>query len=222
MKNKKIVIVGGSSGIGLNLAKHLLKLEAQVFIASRSENILKKVNTELGSKPETYVLDASNEAAVIDFFTEIGSFDHLVTTIKHDHINSPFSADDTKSAQNGFDNKFWGQYHCAKHCLSSISNNGSIILTSGIASTQAYSGFSTTAAINGAIESLVKTLAVELDPIRINAVRPGFVERFPNDIDRLKAVKKIEPGYKRLMTLDEITKVYLTLLQAESGTGKIL
>ncbi|MBT6120340.1 SDR family oxidoreductase [bacterium] len=222
MKNKKIVIIGGSSGIGLNLAKHLLKLGAQVLIASRKENNLKKAKVELGDKIEIHVLDAKNEASVIDFFSQIGDFDHLVTTIKHDHVNSPFSSGDTKAAQNGFNNKFWGQYYCAKHCLSSISNNGSIILTSGIASNQAYSGFSTTAAINGAIESLVKTLAVELAPIRINAVSPGFVERFPNDKDRLESVKKIEPTLKRLITLDEITKVYISLLEDSSRTGKIL
>ena len=57
MKNKKIVIIGGSSGIGLNLAKHLLKLGAQVLIASRKENNLKKAKVELGDKIEIHVLE---------------------------------------------------------------------------------------------------------------------------------------------------------------------
>ena len=76
-------------------------------------------------------------------------------------MNAAVNSNNTIDALSAFKSKFWGQYYCAKHCLNTISKQGSITLTSGIASQKGYNGFSTTAAINGAIESLVKTLAIE-------------------------------------------------------------
>ncbi|RAP30775.1 short chain dehydrogenase [Candidatus Marinamargulisbacteria bacterium SCGC AG-414-C22] len=220
---KRIIIVGGSSGIGLNIAKQLITINnVEVLIASKSKKSIEKAKKILGDSVKSYVLDATQEASVIQFFNNIGNFDHLITTIKHEHVNSLFTSPNTMDALHAFNNKFWGQYYCAKHCLSTISNKGSIILTSGIASQKGYKGFSTTAAINGAIESLVKTLAIELNPIRINAVSPSFIERFPNDLKRLHFAKGVEPKLTQLVSLDDISKIYLSLLENSNKTGEII
>lgn len=98
------------------------------------------------------------------------------------------------------------------------------MLTSGIASNRGYKGFSGIAAINGAVESFVKSLSSEISPIRINAVSPGFIERHINDSSRYDAIKKLgaSPSINRLGTQDEVALAYVYLLKNEYSTGNIL
>lgn len=224
LDNKRIVIVGGSSGIGLSLSEHLLVEGSEVIIASRTPEKLLAAKKKLNDEVSTYELNASDEKSVVNFFSDIGSFDHLVITIKPDHLVSAFSESSVVDAKQAFDNKFWGQYNLVRHGLKNISASGSIVLTSGIASARSYKGFSGTAAINGAIESLVKSLSGEISPVRINAVSPGFIERYGDDKDRLNAVKALgaRPSVDRLGTLKEVAEAYLYLLKNEYSTGSIL
>ena len=224
LDNKRIVIIGGSSGIGLSLSEHLLAEGSEVVIASRSPEKLLAAKKKLNDEVSTYELDASDEKSVVNFYSDIGSFDHLVITIKPDHLVSAFSESSVVDAKQAFDSKFWGQYNLVRHSLKNISVSGSIILTSGIASARSYKGFSGTAAINGAIESLVKSLSGEISPIRINAVSPGFIERNGDDQDRLNAVKALgaRPSIDRLGTPKEVAEAYLYLLKNEYSTGSVL
>jgi len=224
MNGKRVLIVGGSSGIGLQLAANLLEKGAEVIIASRSADKLAAAKTKLGKTISTYQLDASNEKAVIKFFSAIGNFDSLVSTIKPEHLTSPFIESSTTNTRNAFEAKFWGQYNLTRHCLETISKKGSITLTSGIASKRGYLGFTGTAAINGAIESLVKSLSVEISPIRVNAVSPGFIERFDDDSERLAIVKNLGSRIplNRLGTLSEVSAAYEYLLGNDYTSGMVL
>lgn len=224
LDNKRIVIVGGSSGIGLSLSEQLLAEGSEVVIASRSLDKLLTAKKKLNDEVSTCELDASDEKSVIKFFSKIGSFDHLVVTIKPDHLVSPFNESNVIDAKQAFDSKFWGQYHLVRHGLKNISACGSIVLTSGIASARSYKGFSGTAAINGAIESLIKSLSGEISPVRINAVSPGFIERHDDDNDRLNTVKSLgaRPPINRLGTPKEVAEAYLYLLKNEYSTGSVL
>jgi len=224
LDNKRIVIIGGSSGIGLSLSEHLLAEGSDIVIASRSPEKLLAAKKKLNDEVSTYELDASDEKSVVNFYSNIGSFDHLVITIKPDHLVSAFSESSVVDAKQAFDSKFWGQYNLVRHGLKNISVSGSIVLTSGIASARSYKGFSGTAAINGAIESLVKSLSGEISPVRINAVSPGFIERNGDDQDRLNAVKALgaRPSIDRLGTPKEVAEAYLYLLKNEYSTGSIL
>ena len=151
-------------------------------------------------------------------------FDHLVSTIKPEHLTCEFADSKLENTKQAFDAKFWGQYNLVRHSLKHISKNGSIVLTSGIAANRGYKGFSGTAAINGAIESLVGSLSVELAPIRINAVSPGFIERFQGDDERLETIKQLNNRIplKRLGTHAEVCEAYLYLLNNKFSTGTIL
>ncbi len=224
MKGKHIVIVGGSSGIGLELAKQVVNQGGHVTIASRSEDKLKSAYVDIGSSVSTYVLDASNESEVIRFFKELGVIDHLVSTIKPTHVSNKFSDAEVTSHKAAFDAKYWGQYFLALHAIRTNSVSSSIIFTSGIAASRGYIGFSGTAAINGAIESLVKSLAVELSPIRVNAVSPGFIERFSNDNERYEAIESLGSNIplKRLGTHKEVVESYLYLMKSKYTTGSVL
>ena len=224
VKGKRVLIIGGGTGIGLCLAEKLIKLGATVVIASRNIKKLQLVVAKMGTNAYATQLDASDEQAVIQFFSAVGEFDHLVATIRPDHLTAPFSNTAPSDSRGAFDAKFWGQYYLAHHCLNNISKNGSILFTSGIAAARGYRGFSSTAAINGAIESLTKSLAVELAPIRVNTVSPGFIERSAEDIERWDMVQNLGARIpaERLGTQAEAADAYIYLLQNRYTTGTIL
>jgi len=221
IENKKILIVGGSAGIGLALARLLLERGACVVIASRNREKLADAEKELGGNVSTEIVDASDEHSVTALFRRVGSFEHLAVTIKPSHIVSPFGHGAVSDLRAAFETKFWGQYHLTRHCLPHISENGSITLTSGIASHRGYRGFSGTAAINGAVESFVTSVAGEIAPVRINAVCPGFIETEEAHAQRYASIKSLgaNPPLGRLGTRDEAARAYLYLMNSAYTTG---
>lgn len=220
---QKIVIVGGSSGIGFHLAERLVEIGNDVIVASRSMEKLAEVKAKLRNVTIEQV-DANNESDVIAFSSRIGKIDHLVSTIRGRNVLGNFANSNTADVKAAFDEKFWSQYNMAHYCLKNISSKGSIILTSGIAAQRSYPNSFWQAAANGAVETLVKSLAKEVSPVRINAVSPGFVERRPGDVERLAMVKNIENNLplKRLATADELVDAYLFLMNNSYTTGTVL
>ena len=175
LSNQRIVIIGGSSGIGLATAKAAVASGARVVIAGRNLEKLTKAREEIGARVEALSLDASNEAAVKDFFEKVGEFDHLTTpgsTIR----GGPFLSLETDQARADFDSKFWGQYYAAKYGAAKMRPSGSIVFFAGIWSQRPAVGYAAIAAINSAIEGLGRALAGELAPIRVNTVSPGLVD----------------------------------------------
>lgn len=221
---EKILIAGGSSGIGFHLAKRLASEGEAVIIAGKDSGKLSKAQNELGGKIEIYQLDASKESEVMEFSRHLGKIRHLIATIRGPAVNTTFNKSDTEEVKKSFEGKFWAQYLLARHCLSNITPDGSIILTSGIAAQRSYHKNYWQASINGAIEALVKSLSSEILPIRINAVSPGFVERQKDDAERYTMVKSIEPKLpmNRLATQDEIVEAYLFLMKSSYSTGTVL
>jgi NAD(P)-dependent dehydrogenase (short-subunit alcohol dehydrogenase family) len=172
---KRLVIIGGSSGMGLATAKAATAAGAQVVIASRSREKLEQARREISGDTEIMPLDVRDEAAIQAFFDRVGEFDHL-TTPGSEATGGPFQTRDTAGVRADFDSKFWGQYLAAKYGAPRIRQGGSIVFFSGIYSQRPSAGVSGIAAINSAIEGLARALAVELSPIRVNAVSPGLVD----------------------------------------------
>lgn len=174
LENQRVVIIGGSSGIGLETAKQAVALGASVVLASRSANKLEQARQLLGTDvTETYALDNRDEAQLERFFEEVGAFDHLFTpgaSYVRGSITSTLEV-----ARSCFNAKFWPQYHAAKSALPHINRGGSIVLMSGAFSQRPLADGASYAACNGAIESLGKALAVELAPIRVNVISPGTI-----------------------------------------------
>ncbi|MCR8995498.1 SDR family oxidoreductase [Brevibacillus laterosporus] len=175
LKGKKVVVIGGSSGIGLETAKLALAEGADVVIASRSEEKLQKAKTKLGRKGTTYTLDITQEKQVQSFFQQIGTLDHLVITAAETSGGS-FLEMDVDQARQLFDHKFWGQYYAAKYGTPHIATNGSITLFSGVVAYKSMVGSATLGAVNAAVSNLGQTLALELSPVRVNIVSPGIID----------------------------------------------
>lgn len=170
LEGKKVVITGGSSGIGLATAQSATVQGAEVIIASRSSHKLAHAKSLL-NQVQTVVLDVRKEMEMKHFFEHVGPFDHLVTTAADAGSGSLFLQHETNSARDLFEGKFWGQYVVLKYAASKLREGSSITLFSGWISRKPMIGYSTLAAI----ESLTRVLALELAPICVNAIAPGVI-----------------------------------------------
>jgi NAD(P)-dependent dehydrogenase (short-subunit alcohol dehydrogenase family) len=170
---QSIVIIGGSSGIGLAIAKEAVDAGADVTIAGRSQAKLDEARQATAGDAATRTVDISDEQSVKRLFSQIGSFDHLAVTgssVK----TGPFRELALADGRASMDSKFWGQYMAARYAQ--IRPEGSITLFSGILSRRPSAGSASLAAINAAVEGLGRALAVELAPIRVNVVSPGMTD----------------------------------------------
>lgn len=227
LNGKKVVIIGGSSGIGEATAALAKKQGAQVVIASRSEDKLKQAQERLGSHVTTYVLDIADEQAVEEFFAHVVTLDHLVITAA-ETWSSPFLETETAKARKLFDNKFWGQYHAAQYAAPCISDGGSITLFSGVVAFKAMRGSATLGAANAAVANLGQTLALELAPIRVNVISPGIIDT-PSRAgmneearNRFYATISDKLPVKRVGKSDEVAQTVLYLMNNGFVTGTVL
>jgi NAD(P)-dependent dehydrogenase (short-subunit alcohol dehydrogenase family) len=215
VKSKKILIIGGATGIGLSVAKLAKKQGASIIIASRTaENHSEKIKKIVGTC-RLINIDITSEKELVGLTEEIGNIDHLVITVKPKIVVSSFSEQDTLQVTKAFDIKFWGQYKAAKIFSKCINTGGSLVLSSGIASHKPYKGYSTVSIINGAVESLCKILAIELAPIGINTVSPGFAE---TENGKIKEMGEKFP-LKKLGSTEAIAHSYIFLMKDKYTTG---
>jgi len=166
---------------------------------------------------ETHAFDITAPNACEGLFESIGAIDHLIVAVRPEVRSGAFVDVDIDEARRAFETKFWGQYRLVQVAARYISETGSIVLTSGIAGERIYRGASTMALINGATETLCRTLAVELGPVRVNCVSPGFVEAKGESVQDY--ARQFPAG--RLGTLDEIASGYLSLMVNPYVTGTI-
>ncbi|AZO24445.1 SDR family oxidoreductase [Mesorhizobium sp. M1E.F.Ca.ET.045.02.1.1] len=179
MDNRKILIVGGSSGMGLALARRCLDEGASVIIAGRGEAKLSKARDQLGRPAtlEAAAVDISREDEVAALFARIGRLDHIVSTAAAiEGAYRLLPEIELSAAQKMVESKVYGPLLLAKHGAPKLSPGGSLTFVSGIAANRPAARGAVVAAVNAALEGLVRALAVELAPIRVNAVSPGWVD----------------------------------------------
>jgi len=182
MNRETVLIVGGSSGMGLALARSLLADGSAVVIAGRSSERLAQARAALGDVGDvgnlgTIAADITREDDVIRLFGECGPLDHIVSTAADIEGAYELLPDlELAAARRVFDSKFFGPWLLAKHGRTRLAPEGSITFTSGIAAYRPAPRGSVVAGANGALASLAYALAVELAPIRVNIVSPGWVD----------------------------------------------
>jgi NAD(P)-dependent dehydrogenase (short-subunit alcohol dehydrogenase family) len=172
LKDQRVLVVGGSSGIGEGVAKACCDAGAQVTIASRSEAKLAAAVARLGHGVRSLATDTRDDAAVEAMWREAGEVDHVVVSAAEVRI-APVKTLTIAEAQAAMESKFWGAYRVAR--AARVRDGGSITLISGAAAARATKGRALQTAINAAVEALARALSVELAPVRVNAVSPGVV-----------------------------------------------
>lgn len=171
LTGKKIVVVGGSSGIGLATAELAQKQGAQVTIASRNAERLKAAADKIGAA--AIPADVSNDDSVAALFRACGPVDHVVVTAAQLR-SGPFKTVSMDDVRATFEGKFWGAWRCAR--AAEIRPGGSLTLVSGFLSVRPRPASAIVSAANGALESLTRALALELAPVRVNCVSPGIID----------------------------------------------
>lgn len=171
-KGKHIVVVGGASGIGQGIAAAALEQGADVTIAGRTAASLSSAAKLFDGPVRTVRLDLGDAACAAQGFAEIGLYDHLVITAA-DLTYAPLVDMEVEAISRMLEAKFWGPVNAVKHGLSTLQPGGSILFFSGLAANRPGKGTSIVAALNAGIEGFTRALAVELAPIRINAISPG-------------------------------------------------
>jgi NAD(P)-dependent dehydrogenase (short-subunit alcohol dehydrogenase family) len=175
LNGKRVVIIGGTSGIGLATAHAAVDAGAEIVIASSRQT---SIDTALGEFPTGATgrtLDVLDSAAVHAFFAEVGAFDHLAYTAGEPLSLLPVDGLDIDEARAFFQVRLFGALNVVSASAKHIRPGGSITLTSGSARTRPGAGWAVASSLCGATTSLAGALAVELAPIRVNVVEPGII-----------------------------------------------
>lgn len=176
MSLQHVVVVGGSSGIGLATVKLLLEQGFAVTATGRNEEKLAQVKASLRGDLRTMAFDAMDAGAIAAAFAGIGSIDHLVLALGSGHGAGPFATLAMSDLLAGFQTKVIPQAAVAQAALPFLAPEGSITFVSAVSAQAALPGTAGLAAVNAAIAAIVRVLAVELKPCRCNGVSPGVVD----------------------------------------------
>ncbi len=173
LAGKRVLIVGGSSGIGLAVARETSRHGAVVTLSGRDADKARDAALSCGPDATGSAFDITDEADVAAFFSSAGLFDHVVVTAAQLQ-SGPVRDLSFEAARATFESKFWGSYLVARHAR--IADDGSLVLTSGAAARRPRAGRAAVASASAAIEALTKVLAAEFAPVRVNCVAPGLVD----------------------------------------------
>jgi NAD(P)-dependent dehydrogenase (short-subunit alcohol dehydrogenase family) len=171
LEGKRVVVVGGSSGMGLSIAEGAREMGAEVIIASRSIEKLEQAASRIGPGTQIETVDTTSEDGVAEMFRRLGRIDHLAvpgSSVRTGTLQELPLSDALFTMQS----KFWGPYLCARHAR--IDPAGSITLFSGILSRRPGKNDAVLASVNAAVEALGRALAKDLAPVRVNVVSPGM------------------------------------------------
>jgi NAD(P)-dependent dehydrogenase (short-subunit alcohol dehydrogenase family) len=228
MQNKRIVILGGSAGIGFAVAARAAREGAQVVIASHDPSRVERAVARIPGA-QGRAVDLRSQSAVRALFDELrGPIDHLVYTAGEELLLSPLSELDLDAARRFFELRYWGALAAVQAARPHLARDGSVVLTSGGAAHRPFPGFVIGASICAAIEAAARTLALELAPIRVNVVTPGFVdtELWSNIPPEARAQMFSEAAAKlpvrRVGTPEDVAEHYLGFMRGGYVTGQTL
>jgi NAD(P)-dependent dehydrogenase (short-subunit alcohol dehydrogenase family) len=199
---------------------------AKVVIVSSNAERVQKAAESIGPEAQGQAVDVSDERAIATFFTKLGSFDHLVFTAGDSLQLQELVSTDLQQARRAFELRYWAALAAVKYGSPQLRKGGSIVLTTGIAGQRPRKGWVLAASVCGTIEALTRALAIELAPIRVNAVSPGLVR---TNLWQNMSVKEREERYEsvgkslpvgRVGEASDIAQAYLFLMQEGFATGQ--
>jgi NAD(P)-dependent dehydrogenase (short-subunit alcohol dehydrogenase family) len=226
LTGKRVIILGGSAGLGLATAKLAASEGAGIVIVSSNQQRINKALEELPQGSTGFAVDLSQEENIKNFFDNIGNFDHLVYTAGENLNLNIIAETEIEKARQFFNLRFWSAFAAVKYAAPHINKGGSISLTSGVAGARPGSGWSVATSICSAMEGFVRAMAVELAPIRVNCVVPGVVKTnlwgSMSDVDRESLYKNTGDALllKRVGEADDIALAFTYLIKQQYGTGQ--
>ena len=230
LDGKRIVIIGGTSGIGLAVAQGAIAEGAEVVVGSSQAAKVETATRQLGNRASGHAVNVRDENSVTAFFGDAGPFDHLVFTAGDwgaAGLNRP-TIDEPDRAADIFAVRYWGALAAIRRGRGQIREGGSITLTNGMVAHRPRKGSALSTAMAGGIEFLTRGLAVDLAPIRVNAVCPGAIltgvwDGIPAD-RREAQLQRMTSNLlvPRVGLPAEVAEAYLYLMKAGYTTGQVL
>lgn len=227
LQGAHVFVFGGSTGIGLAAATHAARAGAALTLAGRTPEKLDAAVLALPGA-RTVVADIANREAVEAAFTDVPKIDHLVITAGR-RIVGKIAAEDPDHLLQAMRERVFGVVYAVRAALPVLSPRASIVLMSGVlAERPTATGTAVIAAASAAVEGLVRGLALELQPMRVNAVAPGFTnttlldslgEQTKSAI--LKRAAETSP-VQRVGTVDDIARAIMFLMTSGYVSGEIL
>lgn len=228
LQQSRIVIAGGTSGIGFAVAEAAANAGAEVIIASSNPQRLAQALERLPQGTHGETVDFTDELQVRALFSRVGAFDHLVYTAGESLLLQTLAELSIEDAQRAFEVRYWGALKAVKYAAPNLREGGSITLTSGVASSRPLPAWTVPSSILGAMESLTRALAVELAPLRVNAVAPGVLRTALWDnmsaADREGLYDHVagKMPVRRVGEASDVAQTYLYLMQQGFGTGQVI
>ncbi len=215
------LIVGGTSGLGLELAKTLAKRGEEVVITGRDKTRTESVAREIGGKTRGIAMDLAEPAKIAGQLAGLGKVDHLVLAAIERDENSVKKYDVARAIRL-VTLKLVGYTEVIHTLAAKMGPEASIVLFGGLAKERPYPGSTTVTTINGGVTSMIRSLAIELAPVRVNALHPGIVGDSPawngKPPEVLERVRVRTP-LGRLVTMDEVVGAVLFLLDNKGVNG---
>jgi NAD(P)-dependent dehydrogenase (short-subunit alcohol dehydrogenase family) len=222
LQGRRVLVIGRGSGIARAVAIAARGAGANVVVAGRSPATLAQAYDDPAITVET--VDITDEASIASLVQRIGTVDHVVSTASA-RARGPLSSLEAGVVLASFNTKVVGPMMLAKHFAPVMPTDGSFVLFSGSSSAKPAAGMLAVGATNGAVNILVRSLAVELAPIRVNAISPGTVDT--GAYDGLGEMAKAElfahraetnPG-RRIGEADDIARAVLFAVTNTFVTG---
>jgi NAD(P)-dependent dehydrogenase (short-subunit alcohol dehydrogenase family) len=225
--NTRVVVLGGTSGIGLATAKAAAAAGARVVVASSNPTKVKSALAELPTGSEGYTVDASSSEELAEFFEHVGEFDHLAYTAGDNLVPITLDVYTPEQGRAFLELRVVRALEAVRLAVPHLRAHGSVTLTSGTAAYRGGAGWFLGSAASGAIISAARSLAVELAPIRVNVVAPGVV-RSPlwtglPEADREAMFESVGAGLPlgRVAEVEDVAKAFLHLMDNDYLTGTV-
>ena len=189
LEGSKVVVIGGSSGIGLGIAQSSAIAGATVVIASRSAEKLQAATEVIDGQVHSYTVNLADEESVSNLMAQIGVLHHLIVSGGRS-TSGPFLELASEIAREDFELNFWGKYNAARFGAPNVQKGGTITFISGSFGRKPSADAVVQAASVSATDSLARALAVALAPIRVNSIAPGFIDTGKVPLDATEQERK--------------------------------
>jgi NAD(P)-dependent dehydrogenase (short-subunit alcohol dehydrogenase family) len=222
LQDQRVVILGGTSGIGLATAQLAATQGATVIVASSNPESVQRALATLPDSATGAAVDLTDSAAVATFFARLDPFDHLVFTAGEALTLLEVSTMDLAQARAAFELRYFGALGAVSVAVPKLRPGGSVVLTTGAAADRPGPGWSVAASICGAVDSLVRALALELAPLRVNAVKPGIVRTplWRGALEYDETARQLP--VQRVGEPEDIAAAYAYLMNQPYATGSII
>jgi NAD(P)-dependent dehydrogenase (short-subunit alcohol dehydrogenase family) len=221
MASRSVVVVGGTRGLGRELAQHYAGQGRDVVITGRDAAAAAECAAEIGGSTRGIGFDLADPHSIAERLADVGDVEYLVLAAIERDSNSVKDYDIT-AALRLVTLKLVGYTEVVHTLLPRLADDASILIYGGLARDRPYPGSTTVTSVNGAVTSLVRTLVIELAPRRVNALHPAIVGDSPQWIDmppeRFQALVQRTP-IGRLVTMAEVVDASRFLLENGGVNG---